>query len=78
MHMMWPSDSGHLVKHNTVHINEVHDAQDKEKLLSGVQAESCKLVLEENQKAPDVARTLGIPVGSLNRWVRTWRDHEQG
>ena len=36
-----------------------------------------KLVLEENQSVTDVARTLDITVGSLNRWIRAWKDHNE-
>lgn len=35
-----------------------------------------KLVVEENQSVTDVARTLEVPVGSLNRWIRSWRDQQ--
>ncbi len=34
-------------------------------------------MLEENQSVTDVARTLDISVGSLNRWIRAWKDHNE-
>ena len=35
-----------------------------------------KLVVEESQTVTDVARTLQVPIGSLNRWVKAWRDQQ--
>ena len=36
-----------------------------------------RLVVEENQSVPDIARSLGIPAGSLNRWIRAWKDSKE-
>ena len=35
-----------------------------------------KLVVEENQPVTAVARTLDVPISSLNRWVKAWRDRQ--
>ena len=35
-----------------------------------------KLVIEENQSITDVSRTLSVPISSLNRWVKAWRDQK--